>query len=50
MKELLGFVLLIGLMTWMIIDFDAMLNVTLTLWERFAVLVQAFSDWTSEKI
>ncbi|MDN5696726.1 MAG: hypothetical protein L0G70_01980 [Rubrobacter sp.] len=50
MKERLWLVVLICLMTWMIIDFDAMLNVTLTLWERFARLVQAFSDWATTNV
>lgn len=50
MKELIGLVFALGLVTWMIIDFEAMLEVTLTLWERFAQLVQAFSDWASARV
>lgn len=44
MKEIMGAVLMLGLIVWVIIDFQAMQTVVVVLFERFVQLVGALSD------
>ncbi len=44
MKEILGFVFVLGLLVWAVVDFHSMLTVVVVLFERFVELVRALAD------
>ena len=50
MKEIMGALLILGLIVWAIIDFPTMQNVIVVLFERFVQLVGALSEATGSAI
>lgn len=50
MKEIIGAVVLFGLLTWMLVDFGTLQTVVVVLLSRFAELVQSFSDWAGSAV
>lgn len=50
MKEIVGAVVLLGLVTWMLVDFGTMQTVVFVLFSRFADLVQLFSNWAGSAV
>jgi len=49
MKEIIGAVVLVGLLTWILVDFSTFQTVVV-LFSRFAELVQSFSNWVGSKV
>lgn len=50
MKEIIGAVVLLGLLTWILVDFSTFQTVVVVLFSRFAELVQSFSNWAGSMV
>ena len=43
-KEIMGFVLVLGLIVWAVVDFNSMQTVLVVLFERFVQVIRALAD------